>query len=156
MPTTMPGTPDRTLHSSTTCWRSFESHSCRTGVDVETIAEVQEAMSMNTNKDKNRIVHFSWKYGFIFKFLSFGLTAKVQVCFGINKKPLSRGRGANFSPCLYLSAFLNYFYFNSRRNFSATVRRDLIRAKYLSLASTSVQGESGVLVFNSISSAAVM
>ena len=47
-------------------------------------------------------------------------------------------------------------YFNARRNFSATVRRDLMREKYLSLASTSVQGESGVLVFNSISSAAVM
>ena len=42
------------------------------------------------------------------------------------------------------------------RNFSVTVRRDLRRAKYLSLASTSVQGESGVLVFNSISSEAVM
>ena len=47
-------------------------------------------------------------------------------------------------------------YFNARRNFSATVRRDLMREKYLSLASTSVQGESGVLVFSSISSAAVM
>jgi len=48
------------------------------------------------------------------------------------------------------------FYFNSCRNFSATVRRDLMREKYLSLASTNVQGESGVLVLSSISSAAVM
>ena len=59
-----------------------------------------------------------------------------------------------------LSAFscvsLLVFHFNARRNFSVTVRRDLMRAKYLSLASTSVQRESGVLVFSSISSAAVM
>ena len=53
-------------------------------------------------------------------------------------------------------AMIVFFHFSSCRNFSATVRRDLMRAKYLSLASTSVQGESGVLVFNSISSAAVM
>jgi hypothetical protein len=56
---------------------------------------------------------------------------------------------------LFISPLL-FFHFNACRNFSATVRRDLMRAKYLSLASTSVQGESGVLVFKSISSAAVM
>jgi len=49
-----------------------------------------------------------------------------------------------------------FCHFNACRNFSATVRRDLMRAKYLSLASTRVQGEAGVLVFISISSAAVM
>src|SRR5262245_42551714 len=48
------------------------------------------------------------------------------------------------------------FLFNARRNFSATMRSDLRRAKYLLLASTNVQGAAGVLVFNSISSAAIM
>ena len=137
------------------------------------------------SKMKRTRVHWNLESIFMHPILSLGLTALKANCFYSKQKPLSRGislkqgksdtlltSGLSFisanstsprSPLVTLeytsslSASHGYFFpFNSRRNFSATVRRDLIRAKYLSLASTSVQGESGVLVFNNISSAAVM